>query len=422
MSPLIVYRRLIQGRSLGNFQQRFLGQVPALDSNTSGPRIWLHAVSVGEVNLLAPIIDRLQQQYPVCQIAISTTTATGMQLARQKYAEHTTFFFPIDFSWAMKSALKRIQPDLLVFTELELWPNLIRLADQQNVPVTVVNGRLSESSFGGYRRFRWILSGTFERLALVTAQNDDYAKRFIAMGCRAERVHAVGSIKFDNANATVSSTLLDDLRDSINMRPDDVLFVAGSTQLPEESLAAKSWLQLREQFPQLRLVIVPRHPHNGPTIKRDLLNLGVDCNLRSENSDKVTSRNQVLIADTIGELTGWWSLASIAFVGGSFGKRGGQNMIEPAACGANVCFGPKTKNFRKVVEQMRAKDVATVVNTEEELQAFVRRCLNDPVWATRRGAKAKQFVDSQRGAIDRTIDLLQAVFDSSENRCLPLSA
>lgn len=409
MSPVILYRRLFRGRSLGHFGERFLGLAPV--SSPSSPSVWLHAVSVGEVNLLESLLNQLKQEHPDFEFVISTTTATGMRLAKRKYPDHKTFFFPIDFSWAVKNALRRLRPQAVVLTELEVWPNLIRIANTSEVPVVVINGRLSDKSFQGYQKWlRWV-QPVFAGIDRVIAQTDEYASRFVQLGCHENCVSVAGSVKFDGATTTPDPALVDELGRSIGLTDRDVLFVAGSTQEPEELLAAETWTELSRTFPQLRLVIVPRHPERGPRIRQQLADRGIHAVLRSRQSPgEAVQRQQVLVSDTIGELAAWWSLSSIAFVGGSFGNRGGQNMIEPAASGAAVCFGPNTWNFKQIVQAMCAADVATQLQDESSLPEFVEYCLNTPAFLETRGKQAREFVLQSQGAVNVTCVMLQDYF------------
>jgi 3-deoxy-D-manno-octulosonic-acid transferase len=422
MLPLIVWRRLAAGRSFGNPLQRLLGLVPF----ATGPKpvIWLHAVSVGEVNQLQTLIEQLRADRPGWQFVISTTTATGMELARKKHPDIRSFFFPIDFSWAINNALRRLRPALIVLTELELWPNLIDRAWQGRIPVVVINGRLSERSFRGYQRIARLVRPMFARLTMVVTQDDEYAGRFVALGVPAAFVRVVGSIKYDNAArqaATVQrqgQRQLDELQRLVKNRPGDRLLVAGSTQEPEEQLIAAVWQKLASRFPELRLAIVPRHPHRAAAIARQLESDGVPVIFRSAGGRATSAttgristggkrdRPPVLLVDTIGELGACWALADIAFVGGSFGTRGGQNMLEPAAAGTAVCFGPNTRNFATIVTAMKQADACCEVESGQLLFEFARRCLEDPDYRIALGKRAARFVGGQSGACRRTAELL----------------
>lgn len=375
----------------------------------------MHAVSVGEVNLLESLLARLQAKYPDSNFVISTTTATGMQLAKRKYPDCRCFYFPIDFSWAVNNVLNRIAPDLLILAELEIWPNLIRFAHDRDVPVVVINGRLSEKSYRGYLKRKTLFQPTFKRLDQVVAQSNEDASRFVLLGCGDEKVKVSGSIKFDGALQGPEEAQVRRLRGLLQLDEGDFLWVAGSTQEPEERMVGSIWLELVKEFPNLRLVIVPRHPHRGKLIQADLQSLGAEVRLRSENLAARLNEREILIADTIGELKAWWELSDAAFVGGSFGNRGGQNMLEPAASGSAVCFGPNTWNFKSIVNSMLAEGAATRVENAEDLASLIRKWVADPHSATDMGRVAFNLVQRSTGAVERTCQALQPYFHDSKS-------
>ncbi|GAF72732.1 unnamed protein product, partial [marine sediment metagenome] len=352
-APWLTYIAWTSGKYREGWWERWTGRVNGGDFTR--PRIWLHAVSVGEVNLLAPLVAELERRLPEYELVISATTRTGHDLACRKYAPRTVFYAPLDFSWAVAAAMRRVQPRMVVLAELELWPNLIAQARRNGIPVAVINGRLSEASYRGYRRIRRWLQPTLNSLELVAAQNDTYAARFQELGVPACRVAVTGSIKFDGAPSQRDNPRTQQLVDQAGIAPEQLVFLAGSTQAPEEVLALQSYRQLVVAHPRLRLVMVPRHPERFNEVARMLEAAGVSWQRRSrlgESGDQLDW--QVLLVDTVGELGAWWGRANVALVGGSLGSRGGQNMIEPAAYGAAVCFGPNTRNFRDIVAALLA--------------------------------------------------------------------
>lgn len=403
-SPWLLWRRWRWGKNRRGWGQKLLGlgSVPAPNK----PRIWLHAVSVGEVNLLAPILAELSRRGDF-EFAISTTTETGFDLARQKYPQHLVFFAPFDFSWAVRRTLRQLVPSLIVLAELELWPNWIRAAQQQGIPVVVINGRLSAKSFVGYRRWRPLVSPMFRRMTLVLAQSQEYAERFIALGTPAERVVVTGNVKFDNAEPRRAAELAQALRFQYGIQSGDPVLVGGSTQPDEDRMLISVFERLRGEFPQLRLVLVPRHPEKAKPLQTSLRGGAWSYQFRSlaATAERV-SRPDIIVVDVIGELAAWWTLALVSYVGGSLGSRGGQNMIEPAACGSVVCFGPNTQNFRDVVELLLQSKAAMVVRDEEELGSLIRRALSEPTWATTIGQRAAELVAAHKGAAGRTADLI----------------
>jgi len=382
-----------------------LGRAPR--RTTDATCIWLHAVSVGEVNLLATLIGEIARRRPDWECAVSTTTKTGMELARKKYPDLRIFYCPLDFSWAVRAAVRRIRPSVLVLAELELWPNLIEAARRSGARVAVINGRLSEHSFRGYRRIRPLVARLLRQIDVVAVQDEAYAERFHRLGAAAGSVSVTGSMKYDGAETDRNNPTTRRLRRLAGLADDDVVFLAGSTQEPEEALALAAFRELSAAWPQLRLMVVPRHPDRFAAVGRLLDDSALPWQRRTaldERGANVEAR--VLLVDAVGELGAWWGTAQIAFVGGSMGSRGGQNMIEPAAYGAAVCFGPNTRNFRDIVAAMLAHEAAVVVRDGAELSRFVRRCLESPEETAALGDRARALVARQLGATERTFRLL----------------
>ena len=407
-SPWFVYAAIRKGKYREGWAAKLLGRVPMRTG--AEPCIWLHAVSVGEVNLLAPLLARLEQQHPEWVCVISTTTKTGFDLAKKKYAPRTVFYCPLDFSWAVRMAVKRIRPRLLVLAELELWPNLIWAARKSGARVAVVNGRLSDHSLRGYRRIRPLIARWLQSLDAIAVQNAEYAERFQTLGARPDRVLLTGSIKFDGAQTDRHNPKTQQLARLAGIGDGDTVFLAGSTQPPEEELALHVYRELAAAYPALRFIVTPRHPERFEEVASLLDRCGIRWQRRSRlDEDGADPLARVLLVDAIGELGAWWGTAHIGFVGGSMGTRGGQNMIEPAAYGVAVSFGPATDNFRDVVALLRQRDAAVVVANREELAAFVRRCLEQPDFAQQLGQRAQQLVLEQAGAADKTCELLQTL-------------
>ena len=387
------------------FAARLFGRAPVRRGNR--PCVWLHAVSVGEVNLLATLIDTIERRCPECECVISTTNQTGFVLAKRKYAGRVVFHCPLDFSWSVRSVLRRLRPDLLILAELELWPNLIRAAKRHGVKVAVINGRLSDKSYRGYRHIRPLVTHMLKPLDLVAVQNERYARRFVQLGARPDSVHVTGSLKFDGAETHRDNPKTRWLAALAGIARGDAVFLAGSTQDPEESLALATYRQLRERHPRLRLILVPRHPERFSSVADMLDGSGIPWQRRSRlELDGADPAVRVLLVDAVGELGAWWGTAQVAFVGGSMGKRGGQNMIEPAAYGAVVSFGPNTGNFRDIVEAMLAAGAAVVVRDGAAITALVRRALEDLDFTAQMGGAARKLVSEQAGATLRTVELL----------------
>jgi 3-deoxy-D-manno-octulosonic-acid transferase len=406
VSPWLMYRRWVLGKYRDGWSEKLCGRLPERDS--SKPCFWLHAVSVGEVLQLRPMMKLLAAQRPNWDFVITTTTHTGLDVAKKEFPRHIVCYFPLDFSWATRRAIARIKPSAIVLVELELWPNFILNANRLGIPLALINGRLSEKSFRGYRRIRPLIARLLRGFDLIAAQNDEYAERMLALGAPRDRLQVTGSIKFDGARSDRSNPKTNELREFFGLHPEEKVFIAGSTQAPEESFAIETWQTLRAEFPNLRLILVPRHKERFEEVAGLVTSRG--CGLRRRSNANLTAKSvtsmDVLLLDTLGELSACWGLADIAFVGGSLTQRGGQNMLEPAAYGAAVLFGPNTWNFRDIVEQLLARDAARVVRSKKELTLAVRELLSSLATAHELGGRAKAFVATQQGAAARTVELL----------------
>lgn len=417
-SPWLIYQALAKGKYREGFAEKLMGLVPPRESDR--PCFWLHAVSVGEVNLLEPLLAELDRRLPQWECVISTTTMTGYAQAKKKYAGRQICYAPLDFSWAVSNAIRRIRPDVLVLAELELWPNLICEARRQDVEVAVVNGRLSDRSFRGYQRLRPFIRRVLGQIGLIAAQNDECAERFRQLGAEPPCVHTTGSMKFDGTETDRGNPATRRLRRLAGIRSDDIVFLAGSTQEPEEALALATFRELHEKHPRLRLILVPRHPDRFEDVARLLNESGLPWQRRSELAEgaPLAEHAAILLVDAVGELRAWWGTSHIAFVGGSLTDRGGQNMLEPAAYGAAVCFGPNTWNFRQIVSLLLEAEAAVVIRNGDELTAFVRRALEHPDYAAQLGQRGRELVRRHLGATRRTVDLLARLAEPSH---LPLA-
>ncbi|SMP53851.1 3-deoxy-D-manno-octulosonic-acid transferase [Neorhodopirellula lusitana] len=419
LSPVIAYRSIRHGRYRRGALQKLFGLSKARASAMRGDAwktVWLHAVSVGEVNLLPELIERMRVGNGKTAFVVSTSTDTGYDLACQRFGAENVFFAPLDFSWAVRRTLKSLQCKQLVLAELELWPNLIAAASDAEIPIAVINGRLSENSSRNYQKFSRVIASTFARLSAVGCQDAVTAERFRACGVADENLHVTGSLKFDNAPTTRDTDEVQSRALWASVDPWHRVWCVGSTQAGEEAMALAVYQRLRTRYPELRLILVPRHPERFSLV----------ANLISAGGDRVVARseshqgrrpgvevgndqwkaNEVVLIDTVGELRHWWGVSQIATVGGSFGDRGGQNMLEPAGYGSAVSFGPNTKNFDTIANQLLAGGGAVRVADERELEAFVDRCLADAASADQLGRSAQAIVNRHRGAYDRTLEML----------------
>lgn len=403
-SPVLLYKSWTTGKYRDGWAAKLLGRAPRRFGDR--PCLWFHAVSVGEVRLLRPLIEEVGRRRPDWDIVVSSTTPTGLALARLDYPDLVTFYMPLDFSWAVRRAVSRVRPSVLALVELELWPNLIGAAKASGARVSVINGRLSARSHRGYRRIRWAMGPTLWRIDGVAAQTQEYASRFVDLGVPAERVSVTGSVKYDGLEADRDNASTTALRKDLGLSPSNLVFVAGSTMEGEEAASLAAYRAARATHPTLRLILVPRHAERFDKVAKWLLEQGERLVRRSRPGEVLGTgpSPSVYLIDTIGELSAVWGLADVAFVGGSlFPGRGGQNMMEPAAYGASVLFGPHTENFKDAVEGLLGRNAARVVEDSADLAEALRADLDDPETADSRGQAARAFVLAQNGASSRTL-------------------
>jgi 3-deoxy-D-manno-octulosonic-acid transferase len=415
-SPVLFYRWLRAGKYREGWGEKLLGKAPLRIGDD--PCLWFHAVSVGEVLLLRPLVREMARRRPNWEVVISTSTSTGLAVARRVYPDLVTFYAPLDFSWSTRRAIARIRPTVLALVELELWPNLIRAAKRSGAKVAIINARLSTRSYRGYRSLRGPLQPTLGRIDVVAAQNSEYARRFVDLGVPPHRISVTGSVKFDGLENDRNNAKTRELRLLLGLASTDLVFVAGSTMEGEESAVLEAYNTARRQHRGLRLILVPRHAERfnevGLWLQQNNQTVLKRSQLKSPLPRSAGGTPPIILIDTIGELSAIWGLADVAFVGGSLrAGRGGQNMMEPAAYGASVMFGPHVANFRETVEQLLKHNGARQVADADELTRGLLADLDDPETAAARGAAGRDYVLAQHGAAGRTLAELDRLVESS---------
>lgn len=425
-SPWILWRSLTQGRYRKGWNQKLFGAVPELlpkqnpraGSDNPGPKsIWFHAVSVGELQVIRPLVERAARELPEAQLLITTSTDSGYELAQKLYAQHTVCFAPLDFTWAIHRALDRIGPDLIVLAELELWPNWISIASNRGIPMAVINGRLSQKSLQGYRRLAPIARSIVRKIAWIGAQSQTIRERFIQMGYDPAKIEVVGNIKFDGANHDRKHPEVLARAEQLQLTNSSAtVWLCGSTQAPEEKICLDTFCELADRFPNLKLILVPRHVERFEEVAKMVQATKLAWSRRSRLAiDGLDPQWRIFLADSVGELRWWWGLADLGFVGGSFGSRGGQNMIEPCAYGVATCYGPNTRNFTDIVQILQEANAATQLSTPEALKPWVVRMIEDQPSRSHCARRAESITQQHRGATDRTwarlMDLLPSTND-----------
>lgn len=408
ISPWLIYKALTTGKYRRGMGRKFWGL--AWRNPDRRPCVWFHGVSVGEIHLLRPVVARFRQRLPTWQVVVSTTTDTGYAEAEKHFPDLPVFYWPLDFTWTVRRALRRVRPELVVLAEGEAWPNFVHSAKQQGVKIAVINGRISPRSWRHYELLgRW-LPVPFPKLDLIAAQNEEYAEAYRALGVDAWRVHITGSVKFDGVTSDRHNPRTEALRQLFHVTADDIIWIAGSTQTPEEEHVLAIFRQLKPHFPALRLFLVPRQRDRFDEVAGLLNRFGHPYVRRSALTDPLLEPTDLVLVDTIGELGALWGLADVAFVGGSMdGKRGGQNMLEPAAYGAAVVFGSHVWNFRHIAAQLVQAGAARQITDAAELAKVIEQLCRDPQERQRLGSAARDYVLRQQGATERTLDLLHGL-------------
>jgi 3-deoxy-D-manno-octulosonic-acid transferase len=403
--PWWVFQMLRLGKYRAGLLER-LGFVPARLKDARPGCIWVHAVSVGEVLAVSRLVAELQQDQPDRQVFVSTTTATGQNLARQRFGENRVFFMPLDFGFAVRSYLKALKPRVLILAETEFWPNLLHLAGKQGTTLAIVNARISDRSFPRYRRFRWFFGRVLANVDLFLAQTAEDAARLRAIGAATERVQVSGNLKFD-IRPSERSSLVTGLRTAISK--DSPVIVCGSTAEGEEEPLLAAFKAVQQRFPAAIMVLAPRHPERfekvAAMVSSAASSAGFALLRRSSWSPPQPVRSGIFLLDSVGELAAVYELADIAFVGGSLVPTGGHNILEPAQNGAAIVVGPHTFNFREIVSIFEQGDAIRVV-TAATLSSQLLALLQQPEDRKGLGRRAKDLFAQHAGATRRTLDAL----------------
>jgi 3-deoxy-D-manno-octulosonic-acid transferase len=417
LSPWLVFKAVTVGKYRRGLKDKLLGLSPTELPSASGPGVWFHGVSVGEIHLLRQVVAAFRQRHPDWQCVLSTTTDTGFDEARKRFPDLPVFYFPFDFSWAVARSLRAVSPAIIVLAESELWPNFLTLARRNKVPVALINGRMSPRSFRRYRWVRPLIRFLLRKLELLAVQTREYGEALDNLGAEPSAVHVTGNVKYDGVTTRRDNRHTQQLRTLFNVHADDLVWISGSTQAPEEEVSLQIYRRMRETHPHLRLFLVPRQKDRFDDVAHLLECSGLPFVRRSSLTAPMTDRQRIVLGDTIGELGALWGLADIALVGGSLdGKRGGQNMIEPAAYGAAVVFGPHVWNFRDTVTRLLAHKAAVQIADATELQGTLQRLAQDAQERDRLGTAAQRFVLEQQGATARTLDLLDTLLPAGGQR------
>ena len=408
MLPSFLMRMIRRGKYRHKFGQRFGIYSPGVRERIAGTgRVWLHAVSVGEVNIALKLIQALRDADPSLVFILSTTTSTGFKLAASRKSPWLEpIYNPLDFLPVVRRVMQTIRPRALILVEAEVWPNVVCEARRLGAKAVLVNARLSPRSEKRFRAARMIAAPLFNQLDALYLQEPEDIARWTSLGVRQDKLHVTGSIKFDDSAAAARPIRnFRPVLDALGVPVDAPVLLGGSTFEGEEEILARVFLQLRKSRPDLFLILVPRHHERGDAVARQMERLGLKVARRTQ-SDQHT-RPDVLLVDTTGELVSWYLCATVVFMGKSLCDRGGQNPAEPLAAGVPVVFGPHMRNFASLVQGLLRNQAAMEISDEATLQVAVESLLSSPEKRNAMVRRGVKCLEIHRGATDRTVSLLR---------------
>ncbi len=411
--PFFLYRVVVEDKSLANLFKRFSPpEAPA--AHSPGSTLWIHAVSVGEVKAVEPLVRALAAEDR--KLFVSTTTATGQDLARSLLPEPVrVFYFPLDWQWLCRLYLNRIRPSGVLLMETEIWPGFISAATRLEIPILLINGRISDRSFRRYQRIRFFLEPLLQSIHHFCMQARQDKQRILELGAPADQVNHMGNLKYDYQLGEIQekTEMVQRLEKTLKPAPDDLLWICGSTREGEEEILLDVFESLSREFPALRMLLAPRHPHRAEGISRLLQSRQFNHLRRSQLNSEEIDPPRVLILDSIGELAYLYQLADIVFVGGSLVATGGHNIIEAAHFGKPILFGPHMENFKEIASAFLTSYAALQVQSGNELTSKIHDLLRDA--STRRwlGRNARKVVRDNQGAVERTAQIVRQYVDGA---------
>lgn len=415
--PRLLFEGVRHGKYIAGLNQR-LGRVPA----TGAPErslVWLHCVSVGETQAARPLVKALREQFPHLELVVSTTTLTGQNLAREVFKGQAAavIYFPFDWRWTVRRALRTINPRAVLLMETEVWPNFLNECRRAQIPVAIVNGRLSETSFRRYLFVKKFIARVLSSLDLALMQTDADAQRILALGLDPNKTAISGNLKFDAGAMSVTSHVTGHLKTRFGLTGEGSVILAASTHAPEEQIILQAIKRMRLKDPTVRLMLAPRHPERFEQIASLLESAGLPWARRSQPAGETDRTAAVILLDTIGELPAVYSLATIVFVGGSIAKTGGHNILEPAVFGSCIITGFHTYNFAEIVRTfVEAGAILQLSQVSEadaanELEKLFTGLLADEIQREEMGKRARVTMEKNVGATVRTVRMLTPMLE-----------
>lgn len=407
-TPYLLYRRWKRGPS-GLTWGDYFGHGPSRP--VSADCIWVHGVSLGEINATRTIVAELRQRSPEAVIVISSTTKTGLARARELYPRNAVFRLPLDFSFAIRNVLRRVRPSILVLMELEVWPNLVEVLSRKGIPVIVANGRITEER--SLRRFQWpivrhVARRMFNQIRWVAAQDATYASRFIELGVPPERVQVTGSVKYDAAETVDVIEGQNELAEEMGIDPSRPLWICGSTGPGEEAIILDAYERLAQEQPGLQLAIIPRKPERFDEVAALIVGRGYACLRRStgapQTPERIIEPQPVFLGDTMGELRKFYALATVVFVGRTLTPLGGSDVMEVAGLAKPIVVGPHTENFTEAVNLLLAEGALRRISGPGALGTVISELLRHPERRDQMGRAGRAAILARRGATRVTVD------------------
>jgi 3-deoxy-D-manno-octulosonic-acid transferase len=373
------------------------------------PTIWVHAVSVGEVNAIESLVKALRKEYPTKNIVLSTVTKTGQEVANKKLKDHTDAicYFPYDFWLSVLLAIKAIRPSLVIVAETEIWPNFANELRKAKIPLMIINGRISPSSYRGYKKFSIFFKRILKNYASILMQTNDDKERILHIGAPANITEVMGNIKFNMTNLMDNEDVRY-LANSLRLNQNKVL-VAGSTHAGEDEIVLGVYEHLKDEYPNLKLILAPRHPERYPQVLELIDQTGYTWGLRSK--DDKFDENDIIMLDTMGELGKMYSICHMAFIGGSFSETGGHNPLEATVYNKPVISGNIVFNFKDIYEILENKKAAILVKNEKEFIETAQKLMGDKEFYNQTALACKDVFDQNSGALEYALNKIKSFID-----------
>lgn len=414
LSPIILgwhaFRAFQRGRPAAIAQR--LGFLPAdqLAAVSGHEVLWVHAVSVGETMAVKSLLIALRKRYPRSKIVLSNVTETGRKVAMQLPEIDLCIYFPFDFRFAVRKILKSINPSVVVIAETELWPNFIRETARRGTPLVLANGRISDRSFGRYKKLEWAFRGVLGHFSALCMQTEEDGHRIKSLGAVPTQVHVAGNLKYDVPVRCLSAQEMAAMRKEYRIPHLATVFTAGSTHQGEEETVLDAYKELIKENRDLFLVLAPRHPERAGKVGELLQAAGMKYSLRSslDCNTPAMENGEVLLLDTVGELTKMYSFSDVVFVGGSLVPVGGHNLLEPASCGAPVLFGPYMNNFREIRLLVLQNGGGIEVADQNSLAGSLRELLNDERKRKEMGMNGANVLRRNSGSTERHMEIISS--------------